>query len=360
MRRFTAKTVWAVLGLALLSLLTGAAVLGVPAASADDPSGSGAFTVALWGDEPYASTGDLAKIPALVKDMNEANVAFTVFDGDTKDGSSQCTDKAIISDVRAIFDATDAPTIYVPGDNEWTDCHRTNNGSYNSLERLTAIRKGLFNTADSFGKKKMTLEHQGPLGGVYAENTRWVYNGVVFVGLNVPGSNNGKVNVGACEATNTKRQQPECDADNLEWQMRDAANISWLRHSFQMAKDMGAPGIMIVIQANMGFDIVETQINELTDVAYRARPDTGALDGFDNFIKALADETKAYKGQVVLVHGDTHVFRVDKTFLDQSHVLQNFTRVETFGSGNPHWVKATIDPNARNVFRFEPMMVPGN
>jgi len=60
------------------------------------------------------------------------------------------------------------------------------------------------------------------------------------------------------------------------------------------------------------------------------------------------------------VHGDTHVFQIDKIFLDQAHVLQNFTRVETFGSGNPHWVQATIDPKARNLFRFEPMMVPGN
>src|SRR5262245_16309145 len=146
----------------------------------------------------------------------------------------------------------------------------------------------------------MTLEHQGPLGGTYAENTRWVYGGVVFVGLNIPGSNNGKINVGACEATNTKRQQSECDADNVEWQMRDAANIAWLRHSFQMAKDISAPGIMIVIQADMGFDVPETPINELTDVTYRARPTTDALDGFDNFIKVLADETKAFKGQVVL------------------------------------------------------------
>ena len=184
----------------------------------------------------------------------------------------------------------------MPGDNEWTDCHRTNNGSYNSLERLNAIRKGLFNTAESFGKRKLTLDHQGPLGGVYAENTRWVYNGVVFVGLNVPGSNNDKVNPGACEAANTTRGQHECDANNLEFVMRDAANIAWLRRSFQLARQIGAPGIMITIQANMGFDIPETLVNELTDVLYRARPTPDALDGFDAFIKVLADETKRLQG----------------------------------------------------------------
>ena len=30
------------------------------------------------------------------------------------------------------------PVIYTPGDNEWTDCHRVNNGGYNPLERLDA------------------------------------------------------------------------------------------------------------------------------------------------------------------------------------------------------------------------------
>src|SRR5690349_3884113 len=134
MRRFTAKTVWAVLGVAVLSLLTGAALLGAPAASADDPQADGVFTVALWGDEPYATTGDPPKLPALIKDMNDGKPAFTIFDGDTKDGSSQCTDKNIIDDPRARFDSLNMPTMYIVGDNEWTDCHRTNNGGYNSIE----------------------------------------------------------------------------------------------------------------------------------------------------------------------------------------------------------------------------------
>ena len=30
--------------------------------------------------------------------------------------------------------------IYVPGDNEWTDCHRANNGGYDPLERLAFLR----------------------------------------------------------------------------------------------------------------------------------------------------------------------------------------------------------------------------
>jgi len=46
--------------------------------------------------------------------------------------------------------------------------------------------------------------------------------------------------------------------------------------------------------------------------------------------------------------------------VDQAHLVPNLTRLETFGSPNVHWVKVTVDPRSRNLFRFEPMIVPGN
>ena len=36
------------------------------------------------------------------------------------------------------------PLVYTPGDNEWTDCHRVNNGAYDPLDRLAAVRKTFF------------------------------------------------------------------------------------------------------------------------------------------------------------------------------------------------------------------------
>jgi hypothetical protein len=38
----------------------------------------------------------------------------------------------------------------------------------------------------------------------------------------------------------------------------------------------------------------------------------------------------------------------------------NFTRVETFGPPDIHWVKATIQPDDPNFFRFEPITVQAN
>ena len=309
------------------------------------------FSFALWGDMPYAKNGDAPKIQALIDDINASSVAFTVFDGDIKDGSSRC-DNWQYSDAADHFNRFKKPMVYVPGDNEWTDCHRTNNGGYNNLERLDHIRQVMFISPDSFGQKKMKLEHQGELGREYAENVRWMHGNVVFVGLNVPGSNNNKVSSDA-ECTNkSKRTLEDCAADNAEHLARDAANIDFVRESFQQARDSKARGLVITIQADPGFDLPETESLNERGLA--------GFDGYTDFLNVLAEETGNFAGEVVLVHGDVHFFKIDKPLIDQAHLIKNFTRVETFGSPNVHWIKVSVHPESRNLFTFEPMMVPGN
>ena len=336
----------AVAAIGALFVLVG--VVGGVADDGDDDEGQ-KFTVALWGDMPY-SAAEAAKLPALIADINAARVAFTVFDGDIKSGSSLCTD-AVFAVATQRFDTFRSPMIYVPGDNEWTDCHRINNGGYNSLERLSFLRQTMFAEERSFGQRTLRLEHQGPLGGAYAENTRWTHGDVVFVGLNIPGSNNNKVGTD-CISSKSVRTQADCDADNVEYQARDAANIAWLHDSFELARSQGLRGLMVVIQADMSFDLPETEtFNERT---------LPGFDGYNAFLAALVAETQAFAGQVVLVHGDIHFFKMDKPLVDQAHLIPNLTRLETFGSPNVHWVKVTVDSHSRSLFRFEPMIVPGN
>ena len=69
----------------------------------------------------------------------------------------------------------------------------------------------------------------------------------------------------------------------------------------------------------------------------------------------------------MLVHGDTHYFRVDKPMIldDQrgarrGSVVERFTRVELFGYPEAHWVRATVDPADPNVFSFRPEIVRAN
>ncbi len=314
------------------------------------------FSFGLWGDMPYAKNGDGLKdgdkMARLVNSMNDSELAFTIFDGDTKDGSSECTDSGIGQESIDLFNKVKAPTVYVLGDNEWTDCHRTNNGGYNNLERLNFLRQTMFVDEYSFGQKPLRLYRQGSAQGLYSENSRWLREGIVFVGLNVPGSNNNKVVDGQCISTKSVRTQADCDADNAEYLARDAANIAFLRESFQVARKNRAAGLMVVIQADPGFDLPETEaVNE------RLQP---GFDGYDAFLVALTQETNAFSGQVVLVHGDTHFYKVDKPLVDQAHLVKNFTRVETFGSPNLHWIKVSVNTKNPNVFSFQPVIVPGN
>jgi hypothetical protein len=309
------------------------------------------FSMGLWGDMPYAKADDAPHIPALIADMNASEIAFSMYDGDIKDGSSECTD-AVYTDAIAMFDSLKAPVIYVPGDNEWTDCHRTNNGGYDNLERLEHLRKTMFATPESFGQSKLVVEHQASPGEAFSENTRYEKAGAMFVGLNVPGSNNNKVTDEADCTKKSARTPEQCAADNAEYAQRDAANIAWLKDSFAKAKANGDKGIMVVVQGDMGFDIPETE-----DDSEARLP---GKDGYAAFLDALNAETKAFGGQVALIHGDTHFFKIDKPLPDATHMLANFTRVQTFGSPNLHWLRVDVDATSRNVFTFSPMIVAAN
>jgi len=224
-------------------------------------------------------------------------------------------------------------------------------GGYDNLERLDHLRKVMFAGPESFGATKMTLEHQGKPGEKLAENTRFVHEGIVFVGLNVPGSNNNKVGDKDC-AAKSARTPAQCAADNAEYAERDAANIAWMHEAFELARQQKAAGIVLVLQADPWFDLPETE-----GVDERQAP---GADGYTNFLAKLVEETRAFPGQVLFVHGDTHFFKLDKPLIRQDQLLENFTRLETFGSPNVHWVKVTVDPTARGVFVVQPMLVAGN
>jgi hypothetical protein len=130
---------------------------------------------------------------------------------------------------------------------------------------------------------------------------------------------------------------------------RKAADLHWLAEGFAHAKKVGAKGVMVIWQANPNF----TNEQQIADLR--------SWDAYPDYVAALRAETLAFAGQVVLVHGDSHYFIVDKPLNNAAGgVLANFTRVETFGARNTHWVSATIDDDNPNLFQFEPRLVPGN
>lgn len=297
-----------------------------PSAPRTQAQGNGSFSFALIGDMPYGPEGE-QKFPAVIADLNaDPTLSFVAHDGDIKNGSSLCSDAMFYNRFER-FNQIVHPVIYVPGDNEWTDCHRLNNGPFDPIERLAFLRNLFYPTDASLGQRQITLERQS---AEYPENVRWTVKNVLFAGLHVVGSNN---NLG---------RTPEADA---EYAARNAAVLDWLDSTFDAAAAADVKAVMLVIQANPGFDLVPAQ-----------------RTGFNDFLAALEARTIAFGKPVVLVHGDSHYFRIDKPLLGtvSRRRVENFTRVETFGENDNHWLKVTVDPNARNVFVFDQRIVAAN
>jgi hypothetical protein len=324
-------------GLILSVILILAIVPRQTAADDDDNDhhdrGRSKFTFALIGDIPYGPEGE-AKFPALLSDINaDKGLSFVVHDGDFKNGSSLCSD-AVFYNRLDLFNQFARPFVFVPGDNEWTDCHRANNGSYEPLERLAFLRQVFYPTDRSLGRRTMKLDRQSenPQYFKFRENVRWVVEDILFVGLHIVGSNN---NLG---------RTPSADAEYAE---RNAANLYWLRQSFQLARAQRHKAVMLIIQANPNFDLPSTSPNRT---------------GFNDFLASLETETLAYGKPVVLVHGDSHYFRIDKPLLGtrSGRRIESFTRVETFGENDNHWLHVTADSKTPNVFLFDQRIVEAN
>jgi hypothetical protein len=116
-----------------------------PSLAAEGQDKPSATTFAVIGDVPYGDA-QIAAFPGWIDRINDQaglDLAFHV--GDIKTGSSPCTDD-YNGWIREQFDRFEMPLLYTPGDNEWTDCHRTAAGSYNPLERLDALRAAFYET----------------------------------------------------------------------------------------------------------------------------------------------------------------------------------------------------------------------
>jgi hypothetical protein len=317
-----------------------------------DQKHNSSLKVALWGDEFYSDDPEIKTqmIDQTIASMNAHKLDFTVFVGDTKNGSTLCTDEAIGQQPMDIFNRIDAPTLYSLGDNEWTDCHRTSNGGYDPLERLAYLRNFFFSTDSSQGEHPLRVERQGASGQAYSENSRFVKKNIEFVALHIPGSNNNLV---ATESQCTKksdRTQADCDAATAEYIARNEQNIIWLKDAFAEARSHKYAGILIAIQADVYFPF------ELSDGGYQDDflPQLDENNGYADFFHTLVEETQSYAGKVLLVHGDSHYFKIDKAMFNaDGRLTANFSRVEVFGSEDNSWIEMTVDPKSENVFSFE-------
>jgi Calcineurin-like phosphoesterase len=307
-----------------------------------------AYTIAVIGDTPYGDV-KLAEFPDLVDLINsDPKVDLVVHLGDIKAGSSSDCSTAYFELVRSLFDGFKDPFVYTPGDNEWTDCHvaSKNNGLYTPTERLQVVRSLFYPVpGQTLGgrKKEVLTQADDPANAAYVENTMWMESQVVFAALNVTGSNDDLASWGTplpADAANFPSQSAERAS-------RSTANAAWLKKAFETATANDAAAVVLLMQADM-WDA------------------TSSLSGFDALVKDIGDRAAAFGKPVLILEGDSHVFRVDNPYSTGSplHALHpntpvadNVQRLVVEGSaaGRTEYTRLTIDPKASGsgIFSWE-------
>jgi len=273
-----------------------------------------ALRFAAVGDVPYFAWEEL-RFEQMIEAWNREDLAFVLHVGDIKSGRDLCSG-ALYTQRRALFDRSAHPFILLPGDNEWTDCHRQYNGGFDPLERLALLRKVFYPDNRTLGVQPVELTRHSP---EFPEIVRWEHQGVVFVGLNVAGGHNGL------------RVSPASDA---EYERRNAVNLEWLASAFEHARRQQARAVVVAFHANPRFE---------------ARPGSPAREGYDHLVAALERKARAFGKPVAVIHGDTHQYRVDYPLPS----APNLVRMEVLGSPGVGWTRVTVPRDGAAAFGFE-------
>jgi len=293
------------------------------------------FSFVALGDLPYGSDEIAgAKYRTLITQINALNPEFSIHVGDFKEGSARCSDEEFERQ-RKHFDLFKGALIYTPGDNDWTDCGRKSNGSYDPLERLAKLRVQFFKPDTSLGQTPLSLVTQGkvmPTYSTFVENQRWQFSSTIFTTLHIVGSDN--------------RFAPNNPEAEKEFLAREQANIAWMKETFRLAATRKLQTLVFAFQA----DVI------------RGMSRSGAWSektGFHASIeKTLLPLAKDFQGSILIVHGDSHNFEFDQTFLLESQVLKNVYRLEVPGAKTTGAVSVTIQEDDSTPFLVKKIIVP--
>jgi len=283
--------------------------------------------------------------------------SFIVFDGALRRASESCTDE-VFHTRRTLLDMSTLPVIVIPGDLDWVRCASSQAGSYDPVERLDLVRQIFYDGAQSLGIQPMRVVRESEVGRFrpYRENMRWEIGGVLFVTLNVPGSNNHYLDAGG---------------RNGEFEDRTIANAFWLDHAAEYAKRRKLKSIVVLIEGDPDFTRYERRERFAWLGFGRRQP----RDGYLEFKRALVELAHSFSGPVLLIHSSAATlvggtpermngslksaepapFRIDRPLRDDKGALvANFTRLQIRGTARqPEWIEVHADPARWPVFRID-------
>jgi len=323
------------------------------------------ITLAVFGDWPYSQflldNGNL-----LTNSVNsDPSINWVVHVGDIHSGSQPCTSAGILPPIQTSnpgwnqsvffqFQQFHAPMVYTPGDNEWADCHKVKQLSAGApLKELSAVRSLFFSkpghtlggTDALVWSQSKYFDPDFPTDAQYVENVMWKEKRVVFATFNLPGGSNND------DPTAAPWTAPFTDipAQTTEQANRGAANLHWLESAFATAEQAPrAKAVVLLLQADMW------------DPAALPAP---GLDKYTPFVAKVAELALKFKGPVLLINGDTHLYFTDKPLADPNSAtgkihntpaVPNLTRIVVQGSTNDpgEWLRLTVDPTKANPFSW--------
>lgn len=322
---------------------TGILALTAPAASASaSPATSHpkpGYTFAVIGDIPYGDA-QISAFPKVVAQINaDPTVRWVDHLGDIKDGSSLCSDQ-YFNLIRKDFNRFQDPLVYTVGDNDWTDCHRPNNGAYNPLERLAKIRQVFFpRPGHTVGRHSARVRSQADQG--IPEDVRWERADVAFAALHIVGSNNS-----LAPWTGNTAPTPQQTVEVLR---RTSAVLDEIHDTFAVARRHHDRAVTLLTQADM-FD--PTVPN----------PSFADYYAFAPIVSAIAQESTSFRGPVYLFNGDSHVYNSDHplsagskwlSFYGISRPVINLSRITIDGSTDVNnYLRVTVNRHAKQVLSW--------
>ncbi len=292
----------------------------------------GACTAATPPVMSFVALGDTAYGPpeevyppyrALIANVNASNPNLVIHVGDTH-GRYTCDNK-IMQDQRAFMDSFDAPVLYTPGDNEWTDCGATEVGTFDPLERLAYLRRTYFKGGKTLGTKPAPVANQARRG--YPENARLMKGNVGFITVHVVGSNNNF--------------SPSDPAAADEFYARNQANVAWLDDSFEAFAD--ADAIVVALHADM--------FRSLSGF----REGWHSMSPFRDIGVTLGKQSSALKKPVLLLYGDSHEHKVFQPFRTYRPYLH---AIEVYGHPDLKAIEISVRPDARKPFSVSRVFSP--
>lgn len=173
---------------------------------------------------------DDGSLRTALEEAQSFDPAFIVVNG-LKSGTEPCRD-SLVRRRKALLEAVDLPIFLSMAGSDWLSC-RDRRGRPSDIVWLNLLRDQLYGSNNWNGSKQIELKRQSaiPAFRSYAENTRWLWQNILFATLHQPAENNHYV---------------AAAGSNSEFEDRLTANRYWLTRLVAEAESSRAKAVVIM------------------------------------------------------------------------------------------------------------------